>query len=371
MENRMIGWLTRVFTAARMRHRQGTRTHRVISYITWSSMLVALLGSSLSAAGICTGACIDAETYRMFGVPFATVGVPFFLIVAASSLGRNSKYASLRTLYDVLLPGAAGAEWIFYGIQKNVIRHYCPVCLAIGVAVLVAALLRLVELYLRSRGGIFTPIRALKGVFRSAIKGVLIFASMYTGLLIALIGVSSPALAGYAPITQNIWFGKTDSNVEVLIVSDWFCMYCRKAEPAIEKMLPAIGKVARYSFIDDPIHKGSLAFIPANMSLLVNAKPQYLEGRKVLLDLSAQDKTPSKVEIVDTLKKNGINLTFLAAPVIEQLTRTEAGFLRANSIMLTPTIVVRNRRTGVHRALVGTEEITNVKVADLIKDIGK
>lgn len=366
MKNGIKGFLAMLFIEGRGE----TQVQRTISYLTWAAMVVALIGSIMSALGICTGGCTDAQNYRFFGLPFATIGISFFVVLAAVSFARNDKRSFVRNLYNMLLAGILGAEWIFMGVQSRIIKHYCPVCLAIAIAVFVAVGVRLVEVYLRSR----TEAKREKGIKEAAFtfaKSLMVIGSMYAGLILALIGVSLPVDAGSGNITQNIWLGKADSHVEVLVIADWFCPYCRQVEPTIEAMLPEIGKVAKYSFIDDPIHRESYSFIPANMSLLLNSKAQYIEGRKVLLELAEQKKAPTDDDIAAALKAKGINLKLADTEELKQLARSEAGLIQTNAITLTPTVLVRNSTTGAHKILVGTEEITREKVAALIAQMGK
>lgn len=363
MKKRLVIYFKSIFVAARGE----SKVQRAISYLTWAAVGVAIVGSIMSAFGICSGSCTDAEKYRLFGMRFGSLGIPFFLLIAAASFGRNSQRTTVRNFYDTLIFASAGAEWIFLGIQGRIIKSYCPVCVGIAIAVFVAVLLRLAEFYFRKRE-ISSPARkSFKGVARSFCKGVMVVATMYAGLITALLGISSPVVAGSATITQDIWLGKSDSNIEVLIVSDWFCQYCRTSEPIIEKMLPAIGKVSRYTFIDDPIHEHSYNFIPANMSLLTKSKAQYLEGRKALLELSEHNETPDNGQILAALKKRGITLSFLDQATLKQLAHSEAGFIRATAVTLTPTVVVRDRRTGKYQKLVGSTEITEAKISALIR----
>ena len=351
-------------------NRGDSKTQRTISYLTWLAIAVAIIGSILSSLGICTGGCTDAERYRFFGAHFAAIGIPFFLFLAAASFGRNSKRPFYRTLYDTLLPGVAGAEWFFLGVQARIIKSYCPVCVAIAIAVFVAVALRLVEIYLRRREGISTEARGFKSVAKSFGKSMLVISSLYIGLVIALLGTSLPVEAGPGVIAHDIWLGKADSNLEVLVVSDWLCPYCHAVEPVIESMLPTISKIARYSYIDDPLHEGSYNYIPANMSLLLNSKLQYAEARKVLLDLAGSNKAPTHIEVTNALKNKGIILTLADGEVLKQLARSEAGFLQENHITLTPTVVVRNIKTGARKMLVGSEEITRDKLTVLLTELG-
>jgi len=348
-----------------------TRGQRAISDLTWAAIGIALVGSILSAFGICTGGCTDAVKYRIFGLHFATVGIPFFLATLACSAGRNSKSWEVRCPYDALIFGAVGAEWFFIGVQKHIIMHYCPICLTIAGAVYVAVSLRLVELFLRrAEGGAKGASRA-RGLVTSFVRGAVVFCALFIGLISALIGVSTPTMAGAGPLGQEIWLGKVDSQVEVLLVTDWFCPHCKKTEPAIKNMLPAIEKVARCTFIDDPIHEASFNFMPYNMSLLMSSKENYLEGRKVLLSIAEKTQAPNDASVVAAFAAQGIKFKMAERSKLVRLASSESAFLRANSVSVTPTIVVRNRRTGEHRLLVGETNIKQDLVLAAVKSLEK
>lgn len=348
-----------------------SRGQRIFSYFTWATIATAFIGAVFAAFGICTGGCSEAQNYRFFGLHFAAMGIPFFLLLAISSFGRNGTRAWGRLLYDTLLAGALGAEWIFLGVQGKIIKHYCPVCVGIAIAVFIAVALRLGEGFLRRQAN-KGETRGIRKAAAAFAKSMVVVGSAYAGLVIALVGISAPAVdAGAGNITQDIWLGKADSHIEVMVVGDWFCPYCRKVEPTIEAILPEVGKVAKYTFIDDPIHRESYAFIPANMSLLLNSKAQYLAGRKALLELAERTSTPSEADMVSALKSKGIDLKLADDVVLKQLARSESGFLHANAITLTPSLVVRNSKTGVQKVLVGVEEITEHKIADMIASVAR
>ncbi|WP_224962809.1 thioredoxin domain-containing protein [Geomonas subterranea] len=356
---------TRIRTLV-LESRGETRVQHVFSDLTWAALGVALVGAIFAALGICTGGCTDAQRYRFFGLPFATMGIPFFVLLGVTSFGRNGNRPWIRNLYDALLAGILGAEWIFLGVQGRIIKHYCPVCVAIAIAVFVAVGLRLTEALLRGRaegkGG--------KSVKRAALafaKSMTVISAAYIGLLLALIGTSSPVSAGAGVITEDIWLGKADSQVEVLVVGDWYCPFCREVEPVVESTLPEIGKVAKYTFIDDPVHKESLPILPAHMSLLMNGKKDYHEGRKALLELAAQTKIVNPNDAVVALAKKGIKVSLVPEEGLKQLARSEAGFLAANAVTLTPTVVVRNNKTGKKRSLIGATEITKEKLVATVR----
>ena len=346
-----------------------TKTQRVLCYITWTAIAAMVIGSLMSIWGICSGGCTDTEKYRFFDQPFGAVGLFFFLLLGAASLVRNSSRTIFRMAYDTILPGIAGAEWIFLGFQSRIIRSYCPV--GIAIAVFVAVAVRLVEVYLRNRAQSQRK-KSIRAAARSFGKALAVIFSMYVGLTLALIGTSLPVAAGSSGIiTHDIWLGKADSPVEVLVVSGWYCPYCRRVEPALESALAEISKSARYTFIDDPIHKQSLTLLPAHMSLLTNAKANYMVGRKTLLDLAAGKKLVKHEEIMAALKSKGIDLTLMPDDELKRLARAEAGFLVANSVTLTPTVVVRNRETGHLEQLVGEEQITKDRIVALVAKVGR
>lgn len=367
MNNKMVCMARTFFVEARGE----TKVERIMSYLTWAATVVSLFGAIFAAFGICTGGCSDAQNYRLFGLPFAAIGIPFFVLLVVTSFRRNGDRACVRTLYDVLLAGALGAEWIFLGVQARIIKHYCPICVIIAIAVFVAVGLRLVEVYLRRQVGVERKKNGVKKAALAFAKSLAVIGAIYAGLIFALIGISSSVDAGSGNITQDIWLGKTDSQIEVLYVGDWYCPYCREAEPVLESMLPEIGKVARYSFIDDPIHRESYNFIPANMSLLLNSKSQYHEGRKALLELASRSKNPTEADVAAVLVAKGVEFNMVDANVLRELARSEGGFIHSNGITLTPTLVFRNSKTGAQKTLVGTDQITKEKIAGLLAEFKK
>ncbi len=328
-----------------------TRAERIISYTLWPLLTIALVGSILAAFGICSGGCTDAANYRLFGLQFATVGIPFFVAVAIVSSCRNDR--RFRYLFDVLLAGAAGAEYLFIYIQKHLIGHYCPVCLVIAAAVVLAATLRLVEVTTQA-------CRASTPAYKFALYAILMFCTGFGGLTLAVAGTTNPAdtTAKTGTISQDIWLaGPASPSVEVYFVTDWFCDYCRKAEPAIEAMLPAVGRAARYTFIDKPIHQESLNFTPFHASLLLNDKPHYLSGRKALLELATKTTTPGEELVRNAFAQQGLTLRMADYATVVGLTTSTTGFLRANGVTMTPSVVIRNRMTGERRTLSGVENI--------------
>lgn len=358
------------------------RPERAISYALWILLLIALVASVLSAFGICTGACTDAEKYRLFGLRFPTVGIPFLITALLASLYRNrhdqralqslcppAHRRAYNRVFDFMLAGAVGAEYLFFYIQKNLIGHYCLVCMVIAAAVASAAALRLAEVVRQNAmNSLWSVCRrsahVAQYVFLMAFIG-------FSGLTLAIAGTKNAAesVTGSAmAIRQDIWLsGPPVPSVEVYFITDWLCDYCKKTEPVIENMLPVVGKVARFTFIDDPIHKESLNFVPYHASLLLNDKQHYIEGRKALLELALKTKAPSEDMVKTAFAKYGLTSRMADYSVVANLSNSVGAFLRGNGVTMTPSIVVRNIITGEHRTISGVENITEGMVLMTIK----
>jgi len=343
-----------------------TRTERLISYAIWSLLAIALTGSILSAFGICSGACTDMEKYRLFDQRFPAIGIPFFAAAMLASFFRNCARPWLRRSFDLIISGAAGAEVLFIYIQKHLIGHYCPVCLFIAAMVFLVAAFRL--------GEVITQLATNPGAspakrFGTATAHIALTLSIcFCGLTVAVAGTSFPLADATDTIDQDIWLGGPPAApVEVYFVTDWFCEYCKKAEPAMESMIPAIGRAARYTFLDDPIHKESRNFAPFHASLLLNGKAHYPEGRKALQELAGKSRAPTE----DMVKTAFPQFRMEEFSAVADLTKNIAGFLRAHRVTMTPSVVVRNRLTGEYRVLAGVENIREDLVLDAVKKIQK
>ena len=93
-------------------------------------IVAGLALSALSATSICNfGGCTEAHLYRLFGVSFPLVGALFFSSALLLFLLFKT-YPATNTLYNLLLGGGAAAEINMILLQKNVIKAWCPVCLA-------------------------------------------------------------------------------------------------------------------------------------------------------------------------------------------------------------------------------------------------
>src|SRR4051794_38778996 len=95
------------------------------------ALIASLILSVLSWLELCVEHCSANQDYRLFGLPFAMVGITFFtVLIALHFLSR--RYQFMSRLVGWLIASALGAELMFIIIQKYTIGHWCPVCLGIA-----------------------------------------------------------------------------------------------------------------------------------------------------------------------------------------------------------------------------------------------
>jgi protein-disulfide isomerase/uncharacterized membrane protein len=334
-----------------------------------SLALIAGLGLSiLSWLELCVEHCSVNQDYRLFGLPFAVVGMIFFTLVITLRF-LSLRYQSLTRLMGWLIASALGSELMFIAVQKYQIGHWCPVCLSIAASVTSAALVLLIGYLIGlkvtiqhyNRGEIMQKIR----------QGFACLSFVVLGFLVAFIGISKPdsAEAAMNDIKERIIFGTKASPVEVYFVTDWFCPSCRKIEPQIEKIYPKIKSKVAFYFIDYPIHKKSMNFSPYNLAFMINNKPQYFKARQLLMELSDTTENPKDSDIESAASKYHIDyqeLTFLDIKTgLEYFEKIVDKF----ELHATPTIIIYNPRRNSVVKLEGRDEISEDKILEAIRNL--
>lgn len=197
------------------------------------------------------------------------------------------------------------------------------------------------------------------------------FLVMTAALAIGLVGtlVSVGQQQAYGKETGFTWFGKRDAKVQVFFVSDWFCSYCRRAEPAIEGVAPAVGKVAKYTFLDMPVHRESLEYIPLHLSILEGDKRKYFEGRKALMELAVTTKNPEVHEVRKVMAKRGINFQMADFASVAQASNEAITLLRKHGVRMTPSVLIVNEETKEKRVLSGLSEIQESHIVAAIRSL--
>lgn len=199
------------------------------------------------------------------------------------------------------------------------------------------------------------------------------FLVMMAALAFGLVGtgVAVSQQLAYGKETGFTWFGKRESKVQVFFVSDWFCSYCRKAEPIIESLAPTVGKVAKYTFLDMPVHRESLEYIPFHLSILDGDKRKYFEGRKALLELAAINRNPEVREVRRVMAKHGINFQMADFASVAQASNQAVTLLRKNGVRMTPSVLIVNEETNEKRVLSGLNEIQEPYIIAAIHSLEK
>ncbi len=306
--------------------------------------------SLASLLGVCHDACSEAGKYRFFGMDFGWLGITIFTALFMLRICRSIRFAPV--LFISVVSSACGAELWFLLIQKTVIRAWCPACVTIAVIVFLIATVLIFESYLHEEdkvqfGNIFK---------RLAIPVV----SALVGLLVAVFGVAKPEVEAAA---LDIWLGKSDSQAEVYVFTDWFCPGCRRVEPEIEAGVKGVIKQARVAFVDFAVHAESRNFSPYNLSLQIHEKSKYLQLRAALHDLAQKTKTPSVEDVQAVVAP--FNVKFRQMPLNDVMAGMEMynTLVRKFEATATPTVVVRNAKSGkVYSKMVGYDKI---KAADI------
>ncbi|MBA2368287.1 MAG: thioredoxin domain-containing protein [Candidatus Protochlamydia sp.] len=339
-------------------------------WITAIALFFGLVLSILSWMELCVEHCSANQDYRLFGLPFAIVGITFFIVLNAIHLSsRKFPFLSLWTGW--LVASALGAELMFILVQKYQIGNWCPVCLSIAFSILIAgialssnyikALYR--DIKQRNRGNIMGYIK----------QGLTSLSFIVLGFLMAFVGVSKPneAEAAMEEMKTRLAFGTLNSPVEVYFVSDWYCPSCKKIEPQIEKILPEIKSKSTFYFIDYPIHKKSLNFTPYNLAFLVYEKPNYLIARKALSDLSEDSETPNDNDILKIAKDH--KLTFNELSYLEVKTGIDFfdKIVEKFDLSGTPTVVITNTKTNKVVKLEGRDQISEEKIIKAVDSMNE
>lgn len=154
---------------------------RAISVLLWlavSTGLIVAIFSVIEEMCLAT-ACRDTAAFTFFGVSIGWFGIVYFGFILILLWRRSSMYLLDLALAAMVFAGI-GTELRLLWIQKYVIGSWCPLCVTISCALLVAALLLLVERVL--------------GESRSSRLGwwlVFVVAMIVAGLAIAMVGVQA------------------------------------------------------------------------------------------------------------------------------------------------------------------------------------
>jgi protein-disulfide isomerase len=326
-------------------------------------VLVLLVGgiviSILSGTDICTfGGCTEAHKYRLYGFPFYAVGLSFFVTATVAVLLLN-RIPIARFMYNLLLAGASGAEINMILLQKDVIGLWCPLCVAAAIIVYILAGCQIAR-YLK------TCKEELQMNLKSMGKPLLIFVTAMIGFTITFTGMKKEEASA---AQLDLYTGKKESKIEVLFFSDWFCPYCSKVEEAVEAVYPDMAKKTKILFVDKVIHQESLNFVPYHLSFEAYEKAKIMQLRKALFSVAQRTKNPSYDDIKAAIAPLGVTYRQLSFLEVTQQMGNAQKLAEQYKVVSTPTMVVRNLKTGKTTTLVGNGQITPAGIMKAVKDL--
>lgn len=317
---------------------------------------------------ICSEACSQGHNYRLYGLSFETFGIPFFAVLFLMQL-LSRKIPHLSSFVALSLSGALGAEIMFTYAQKNIIGHWCPVCLGIATSVALAfsfiAYQYLDEMWnnLKNRQG--------GEVMKGLIKGLFCVCVAMLGFVFSLAGFAkfNQLQAAENNIKESIAFGNLKSHVEVYVFTDWECPSCRKIEPELEKASPEIMKKAALMYVDLPVHPESMNFTPYNLAFMINNKKNYFEIRNILTDLSIKTDSPTDEQVESALSKIGVKYKQLNYSDVAVGIKFFKHVAKQFNVDRTPTVVIVNKDKKKGKKLIGGSEITEENILKAIDSL--
>lgn len=324
----------------------------------------------ISSLQLCSQACAEGHNYRLCGLRFETVGLILFPISTILHL-LTRKWPSLRLLTGWMICAMLGAEVVLIYIQKYKIGSWCPVCLSIAAALTVAASAYLYCYCKEFKYSLENPDRG--PIMINVYKGLTGIGFFIIGFLIVAggIGKYTPLQAAENNIKEGITFGNKTSPIEVYVFTDWSCPACRSIEPVLEAAAPKIMKIARLTFVDDPVHPETLNFTPYNVSFMIHNKDRYFELRNALTALSEETKNPTDEQINTLTEKLGLRYQQLSYSDVALANKYYTHIIKHLGVEGTPTVVVVNKETQKGKKLPGTQKITEENIMKTIELLSK
>lgn len=317
--------------------------------------------------GVCIEACAETSLYRFFGLPIPPLGTAYFALAGAARLARR-RHPFFPAALAVLLAGGLGSEVVFTWIQAAVIGLWCPIC--VGVAACIAACSAFIAYeHFSGTGVILLQKEREPSMKRSIFRTVSLLLAFLAGLGTAALGVKKPDAFASGLTPESLSFGSANSGVEVYIVSDWFCHACRVAEPEIVKGARLAMKQAKVVFVDYPIHRETLNYIPFNLSFMYREKEKYLQIREALADLSLKTKEPTPEDVQAAVAPIGVKYVPLSFADVLAGTQYQMSIVQKHKVPGTPHVVVTDNRTGRTKTLNGSREITAENIVRSIAEV--
>ncbi|MDA8239200.1 MAG: thioredoxin domain-containing protein [Nitrospiraceae bacterium] len=288
---------------------------------------------------LCAAKCAYIQG-DILGIDLNIFGILFYSLLLVSLLVYRNFYTKdwlIKVIAAVVAVGV-GAELILIKFQvENSV--YCPKCLISGFFFLV-----LFFLLARHLG-----------------KWVIILL-IVAGLLFTSFTFNGSVIPSYADEAYP-QFGADKAAIELIVYSDYFCLYCRRIDQQTNIILSKIKKRARILFVDVPLHPQSLDyseiflytwFVSGN-----NLENAFLV-RELLFDLAA--KKTDQTRVIALLKSKGIQLSIDRERARSIFRRFYNESIKTDKVSATPTVVIvrggeRKKYVGAKAVLKALEEL--------------
>jgi protein-disulfide isomerase len=322
-------------------------------------LTIGVVVSIISGTNMCNfGGCTEAHQYRLFGFSFPLVGI-FFFGLAGTLIFFVNRFPLMDLMFSLFLAGAAGSEINMILLQKNVIQAWCPLCLGIAVIIYLLTASQLCRHLTSFKEGFLMNLKFLH-------KPVLMCVAALLGFTLTLSGIAKQeASAGQL----NLSMGKQDSKLEVYLFSDWLCPVCIKIEGVIEAEYPLLSQKAKILFVDKIIHPDAANFVPYHLSFEANEKAKYMQLRKALFTLAQKTKNPSFDDVKAAIAPLHVSYKQLSFLEVTQQMAAFQKLAEQYKVTATPTLVIRNNKTGKVKNLVGNGEITPERIGKALKEL--
>lgn len=341
-----------------------------VYYIAAVALAATIFLTVISWMKLCSHSCAEGHQYRLYGFTFETVGLTAFPVMFVSHL-LSRWYAPLLVATAWMLAASIGAELVFLYVQKFRIGSWCPVCLSIAACLLCAATAYFYEYCHQFKQSIHREDRGQ--IMHNLVKGLSALIIFALGFFVSAggIGKFNALHAEESAIKERLFFGNTNSPVEVYIFTDWACPACRSLETTFEEMAPKIMQVAKLTFVDDPVHPATLNYAPYNLSFMINNKSNYLALRSALSALSEDTKSPTEAQIQQLAGKLGVTYMPLNYADVTLGSKYFDHLVDKLEVEGTPTIVVVSKLHKKGKKLAGTQEISEENVMKAIQSLSQ
>ena len=197
-------------------------------------------------------------------------------------------------------------------------------------------------------------------------KPLLMCTAALLGFTLTFSGIAKPEAAANQ---LNLYLGKQESRLEIYLFSDWLCPFCVKVEGVLDSVYPSLSQKARFLFVDKIIHPEAANFVPYHLSFAAYEKAKYMQLRKALFAVAQKTKSPSYDDIKAAIAPLQVSYRPLNFLEVTQQMAVFQKLAEQYKVTATPTMVIRNEKTGKTRTLTGNDLLAPAQILKGVKDV--